>query len=117
MAKYETRLRGNFNSLVNWMEQGILRGSESASLEDGSDFDVNGVRCSVRVFERYSMIGSNRVSLTIVIFGYGEELVFTAIAAGGSQAVLFKINTIGEETFLQKAIQVLEEFRRSGQGY
>lgn len=58
--------------------------SWSAELEAGSDFKDGSARCSVRVFERYSMVG-------------------------GSQAVFFKMNTLGEDAFLEDVKQLLEE--------
>ena len=101
MAKLETSLNGNFDEILNQIEKGIKSGSFSASLEDGSDFRANDVRCAVRVFERYSYLGSNRVSLNITMFQHQDgPIQLSAITSGGSEAVFFKINTIGEEAFL-----------------
>lgn len=64
---------------------------------------------SVRVFERFSYTGGNRVSLNVTLFQNGEEPVhLSAITAGGSQAVFFKLNTFGEEAFLDKLIELLD---------
>lgn len=68
MAKLEQTLNGNFNQLLNKIEQGILNGSMSASLEEASDFYSGDARCSVRVFERYSYSGGNRVSFECYTF-------------------------------------------------
>jgi len=78
-----------------------------------SGYSSNAVRCAVRVYERYSMLGKNRVSLNITLIGEGDKLFLSMISAGGSQAVFFKINTLGEESFLQKAIGVVEKYKRS----
>lgn len=84
--------------------------SRSAELEAGSDFKEGSARCSVRVFERYSMVGGNRLSLTLTLFQNGDEPIrLSAIAAGGSQAVFFKMNTLGEDAFLKDVKQLLEE--------
>ena len=110
MAKLERSINGNMNELLNRIESGILNGSMSASLEDASDFESGTARCSVRVFERYSCAGSNRVSLRFTLFQNGDEPIqLSAITAGGSQAVFFKINTLGEESFLEKLIKLLDE--------
>ena len=110
MAKLERSINGNMNELLNRIESGILNGSMSASLEDASDFESGTARCSVRVFERYSYAGSNRVSLSVTLFQNGDEPIqLSAITAGGSQAVFFKINTLGEESFLEKLIKLLDE--------
>ena len=55
----------------------------------------------MRVFERYSYAGGNRVSMNVTLFQAGDgPAQLSAITAGGSQAVFFKINTWGEESFL-----------------
>ena len=64
----------------------------------------------VRVYERYSMTGSNRVSMNVTLLGVGDDLFVTAITSGGSQAVFFKINTLGEEAFLRLFIDSIESF-------
>ena len=108
MAKMEKVLHEDFNGLLHRIEQGILNGSASASLEDGSDFVSNGCRCSVRVFERYSALGSNRVSMSVTLFQGGDGAVhLSAITSGGSQAMFFKINTFGEQAFLDKLAAIL----------
>ena len=83
-------------------------GSASASYEDGSDFRMGDVRCAVRVYERYSWTGGNRVSLSMTLVGQGRRLFLSAITAGGSQAVIFKINTFGEEAFLDTLRDVVD---------
>lgn len=95
--------------LLSKIENGIINGSMSATLEDASDFRSGTARCSVRVFERYSYAGGNRVSLNITLFQNDKDPVqLSAITAGGSQAVFFKINTWGEEAFLDKLIELLD---------
>ena len=108
MAKLEKTLNGDFNQIMKKIESGILNGSMSASLEDSSDFYSGDARCSVRVFERYSYAGGNHVSMNVTLFQNGnDEIRLSAITSGGSQAVLFKINTWGEEAFLDKLREIL----------
>lgn len=102
MAKFEKVLKDDFTEVLKRIQDGILNGSISATLEDSSDFVGEGARCSVRVFERYSAIGGNRVSLNVTLFQCGDGPInVSAITSGGSQAVLFKINTLGENAFLE----------------
>lgn len=108
MAKLEKTITGDFDGILREIEDGILNGSMSASLEDSSDFEVGNTRCSVRVFERYSMVGDNRVSLNVTLFqGEGGVIHLSAITSGGSQAMFFKLNTFGEEAFLDKLREIL----------
>lgn len=103
MAKFEKTVSGNFSQVLKRIEDGILNGSASSTLEDSSNFVSGDARCSVRVFERYSLSGQNRVSLSVTLFQNGNEPIrISAITSGGSQAAFFKINTVGEEKFLEK---------------
>lgn len=110
MAKYERRLKGNFDEILNWIHQDITNGSASVSYEDGSDITIGEMKLAIRVYERYSMSGGNRVSLNVTILGNGEDIFVSAITSGGSQAVFFKINTIGEETFLDLCSNSVENY-------
>lgn len=108
MAKLEKELWNDFTEVLQTVENGILHGSVTATLEDASDFFGDNARCSVRVFERYSAIGSNRVSMSVTLFQCGEGPVkISAITSGGSEAVFFKLNTIGEESFLDCLRKIL----------
>ena len=100
MAKYERAFSGDFDSALSRLEQAVLNGSASASYEDGSDYRSGDFRCAVRVYERYSWSGGNRVSMSMTLAGRGDELFLSAITSGGSQAMFFKVNTWGEEAFL-----------------
>lgn len=100
MAKFECTLQGDYDQALNYFHNGILNGSMSASFEEESYFQSAGVRVTVRVYERYSWSGGNRLSMTMTLMGDGERLYLSGITAGGSQALVFKINTWGEEAFL-----------------
>ena len=108
MAKFERALTGDFDAVLDRLHQGVLDGSMSASYEDGSDYAAGDVCCAVRVYERYSWSGGNRVSMSLTLVGKGRDLFLSAITSGGSQAVFFKINTWGEEAFLDTLRQVLD---------
>ena len=108
MAKFEKVLYGDFDAILKKIEGGVLDGSISASLEESSDFANGEARCSVRVFERYSYAGGNRVSLSVTLFKNGDSPIHvSAITSGGSQAMFFKMNTWGEESFLEKFKEIL----------
>lgn len=108
MAMLERTLRGNFKEIVERLHQGVLDGSISASYEDGTEFTMGSARCAVRMYERYSWSGSNRVALSLTVVGDGEQVHVTAITAGGSQAMFFKVNTWGEDAFLDTLAQVMD---------
>ena len=111
MAIFEKTIRNQkFNTLLRKLEQEIPDSSWSADLEAGSDFKEGEARCSVRVFERYSMLGGNRLRRTLTMCLHGDRPIrLSAITAGGSQAVFFKVNTLGEESFLEDVKELLNE--------
>jgi hypothetical protein len=111
MAKFECALQGDFDDILRTLDSGIISGNASASFEDGSDFGFGAVRCAVRVYESYSMIGGNRVSLNITLIGQGNNVMLSAITSGGSQAMFFKINTFGESAFLDRVRDIVARYQ------
>ena len=107
MAKFTHVIHGDFDHILNRIEKGVLDASVSATLEDGWDVREGNSRCSVRVFERYSYAGGNRVSMNVTLFQAGNAVRICAITSGGSQALFFKVNTLGEETFLDTLKDVI----------
>ena len=112
VAKFEKHLTGNFDEFLQRISDSVLNGSMSASYEDGSDWTSGEVRCAVRVFERYSYMGGNRVSMNVTLVGNDRDLFLSAITSGGSQAVFFKLNTLGEESFLEKLVPIVENYKK-----
>lgn len=102
MAIFQRSFTEDFESLLERVERIVLNGSASASLEEKADYrTAQGCRCSIRVFERYSYSGGNRVSMSVPLFqAESGKVELCATTSGGSQALFFKLNTWGEEAFL-----------------
>lgn len=110
MAKIEKKLIGNFDHLVQYIHDTVLSKSISASFEDASDYSYNNTKVATRVYERYSFLGKNRVSLNVTIVGVDNNLFCSAITSGGSQGVFLKINTFGESSFLGTLKEALDNY-------
>lgn len=108
MAKYERQLTGDIDSLVAHLDATIPRTSSTGQIEDTGDYALGDARMVVRVYERYSAFGGNRVSLSVSVLAVGDQLRLCAITSGGSQAVFWKMNTLGEESFLTKVVDAVE---------
>ena len=108
MAKYEKVVYGDFDSILEKLNDAVMSGSTSASYEDGSDFCQGDFRCAVRTYERYSWTGGNRVSMSLTLAGSDGEYFLSAITSGGSQGMFFKMNTMGEEAFLETIAEVVD---------
>ncbi|MCM1298318.1 MAG: DUF6054 family protein [Firmicutes bacterium] len=100
MAKIECELYGDFDEILEQLNNAVLEGSVSATLEEFSDFVTPDMQCAVRAYERYSWTGSSRVSLNITLIQSSGRIFLSAVSTGGCQAVFYKVNTIGEENFL-----------------
>lgn len=111
MAKYEAELKGDFNEILEAIDDAVMKRSSSASLEDKSDFIAGDTACSVRVYERFSYSGGNRVSMNITLLKAKDRIFVTVITSGGSQAMFFKINTLGESSFLDTVTSELNKYR------
>ena len=110
-AKLESELRGDFYAVLDEINSAVIDHSATASLEEKSDFAGINARCAVRVYERYSYTGQNRVSMNVTLFETDGRLFVSAVTSGGSQAMLFKINTFGEEAFLDLIRGVVNKYR------
>jgi hypothetical protein len=111
MAKSEYVVHGKFDDVVANITQGVLDGSSSASLVDGSDIVVGKVRCAVRVFERFSW-DAYRVSMNVTMVSNGDAVHLSAITAGGSQGFI-KYSSIGEKRFLGTLDAVVDSMPNS----
>ncbi len=108
MAVLERAFLGDFDVILEEIEKKVVDGNITGSLEGGSDFYGTDSRCSIRVFERWSAMGGNRVSLTITMYQDDDIIHLSAITAGGSKGMVLKINRIGEDAFLRMLNDVLD---------
>jgi hypothetical protein len=53
------------------------------------------------------------VSLSVSILAVGDRMKVSAITSGGSTGMFFKVNTLGEEAFLAKAVEAIDSYARS----
>ena len=110
MANYEKTMRGNFDEFLHRLDRGILDGSVSASFEGGSDYRCGAIRCAMRVYSRISLV-SERACVSIMLIGNGDDLFLSVITSGGNKDVFYRINAIGEENFLSKVVDLVEEYK------
>ncbi|MDO4793748.1 MAG: DUF6054 family protein [Filifactor alocis] len=116
MAKYERCFQGRIEDVLSFCEKIVMEESMTSSFEGGSDFEFGDTRVAVRVYERYSGIGGNRVSLNLTVVANEQRICVSAITSGGSQAMFWKINTWGEEAFLETLSQALDDFVEKNSG-
>ena len=79
MTKYEAHLRGDFDELFTWLQDGLGQWER----EDKSDYHAGGVRCALRVYEKFSL-WSRFISLTVLLIESETGLFVSAISSGGA---------------------------------
>lgn len=108
---YERRsLVGSADALVAHLDRAIPDGSASASIENADELAIGDARLLLRTYERYSMAGGNRCTLSVSILAVGDHMEVALTTSGGSRGVFLKINTFGEEAFMQQGITAIERF-------
>ena len=95
--------------MLDYLHDGILNGSASASLEDGSDSSGPEFRCCGAGVRAVQLTGRQPGVHDADPGGGRGGLFLSAITSGGSQAMLFKINTLGEEAFLDTVRELADD--------
>lgn len=114
MALSEHRFPGDVDQFVAHLDRNITNSSVTAQLEARSDRTIGDARMVVQVYERYSATGGNRLSLVVSVLAADGQLDVCAIASGGSTGMFWKLNTFGEQAFLQKADDAIRAFAPVG---
>jgi len=111
MAKFECTIPGSygFDDVLKYFHDHLSSSSFSASFEDGSDYRTGTLRVSTRVYERYTLMGDNRLSMTVTLASAGGEIFASAITAGGGGG-LVKVWGWGEDSYLKHFINAARMF-------
>ncbi len=110
---YQSRsLAGSADALATHLDEAISRGSVSASIEHQGELSIGDARMILRTYERYSMMGASRVTLSVSILAVGDRMEVALTTSGGSGAVFFKITTFGEGAFMDKGLEAVEASSR-----
>lgn len=109
MAKFQKVIKDDFRSVLNFCDEAVNSGSFTVSLEESSEYRVGDTQVAIRAYERYSYFGKNRVALNFTLVCVNNVCYLTATSTGGSQGTFFKINTFGEESFLDTLASQIEK--------
>jgi len=111
MAKFECTIPGgyDFDETLHYLHNYLSTCSITASFEDGSNYQSGNLQIAVRVYERYSLMGGNRLSMTVTLATAGNEIFASAITAAGGGGVV-KVFNWGEDEFLKHFVTAAEQF-------
>ena len=98
MAKFERRIKGNFDSIVSRLDADIMGHGLSMELVDQSDYRAGDTRVAVRVYDKYFMRNESRASLSLTVVDGGHEIFISAIGAGGGTGAIFNLNWGAEDS-------------------
>lgn len=111
MAKYETVITGDFKTVVEHLDNDIMKSGLTMNLVDESNYTIGDTQIAVRVYDKYFMRNSSRASLSLTVAGHGDKLFISAIGAGGGQGVFFNFS-LGAESELIEVVEA--SLRRYG---
>ena len=111
MAKFECVIPStyDFDDTLRYFHEHLSQSGITASFEGGSDYRAGNVRVCVRVYERYTLMGDNRLSLTMTLATDGTDIFASAIASGGSRGMFLKIEW-GEDEFVERFAEGARQF-------
>ncbi len=112
MAIYQAFVKGDLDTVLNALHEAIIKGSSTISMEESLNVELSETKLAIRAYERYSILGQNRVSLHLTVAADAENTHVTVISTGGSQGALFKMNTFSEENFLSTVIPAIEKIKK-----
>ena len=111
MASYKKAITSDLDHFLAYLDQELHESSMSLTKEEELATTIDDIKVIVLVYERYSYSGGNRLSLNITLVNKGNDIDVLAATSGGSNAVLFKFNTWGEENFLGILADVVERYK------
>lgn len=109
MAKFEKTLSGNFNEIIDKMQNEIMNSGISMKLVDESNYSFGDTNVAVRVYDKYFMRNGNRASLSLTVAGHGNDIFISAIGAGGGQGVIFNFSLGAEEELVDIVRYCIEQ--------
>ena len=112
MAKYTTTVGGSLNELVTYIKYNESRLGSTITLEEEITGTADSAKYWVGTYERYAVLGENRVSLNVMLIEYSEGVKVIATASGGSQAMFLKVNHWSEDNFLNGFVSIIETYMK-----
>ena len=108
MAKYEKTMTGQFESVINHLQEYIINSGITMNLVDESNYTFGDTNIAVRVYDKYFMRNGNRASLSLTVVGHGKDIFISAIGAGGGQGIIFNFSLGAEDDMVAVVKESIE---------
>lgn len=117
VAKYVDQIPGDIDEFTSYFEKAILERKLFSTVKHQFRTKVNDVCCSVQVFEGYTFLGGNWLTMNVTAIEYGGQLKVAVMTSGGSNALFFKNSSLGvdaEIKMLKEAKEIISDWPISG---
>ncbi|NLB20000.1 MAG: hypothetical protein GX829_04010 [Clostridium sp.] len=104
MAKYENVIVGDFDRVVEIIEEDMINSGVSMRLVDESNYTLGGTPIAVRIYDKYYARNGNRASLSITMAGNDDTIYISEIGSGGGQGIFFYYS-LGAENDMVAIVQ------------
>lgn len=111
MAKYEKQIKGNFEETLSILDSSIME-RFSMNLVDESDLVLGDVKIGVRVYDKYYFRNDSRASLNLTVVGEGDDLIISAIGAGGGSGIIFNFSLGAEEDMVSTVESIVRNIEQ-----
>ncbi|WP_336881221.1 DUF6054 family protein [Priestia koreensis] len=108
MAKYEKAIIGQFDEVVERLDQDISNSGISMKLVDETNYTLGDAKVAVRVYDKYFMRNGNRASLSLTVVGHDQTVFVSAIGAGGGQGIFLNFSLGAEDDMVRIVRSSLE---------
>lgn len=112
MAKYETTIIGQFEEVLNRLDNDISKSAMTMNLVDESNYFFKDTKIAVRVYDKYFLRNGNRASLSLTVVGQGSEIFVSAIGAGGGQGIIFNFSLGAENNMVAVVRESIEQMEQ-----
>ena len=116
MAEFQKKVKGSSKAFVDYLIAHQKSLGVAVSVDNSYAYQVNDVDIDIMMFEKYSFTGGNRIAMSVTCIGYSEEFDVLALVAGASNALFAKVNLYGEDAFLQKFVECVNDFEKLSNG-
>lgn len=111
MAKYEKKIIGNFDEVIDKLQNEIINSGFSMSLVDESNYSSGETNIAVRIYDKYFMRNGSRASLSLTVVGQGSDIFISAIGAGGGEGIIFNFSLGAEDELVDIVRYCIEKMK------
>lgn len=114
MAKCIIQIPGSIEEFTQYFKSAILDAKAFTAIKHQFRTRVNDVICHVQIFEGYTFMGGNWLSMNVTVLEHNGVLKVAIMTSGGSNGLFLKNWSLGveaEEKMLKTAETIIREYK------